>query len=55
MAKKKAGARIMVKLRSTESPYTYNTTKNKRTNPERITIRKYDPVLRKHTLFKEVR
>jgi len=52
---KKAGARIMVKLRSTESPFTYTTTKNKRTNPERMQIRKYDPVLRKHTLFKEVR
>lgn len=45
----------MVKLRSSESPYTYNTTKNKRTNPERISMRKYDPVLQKHTMFKEVR
>jgi large subunit ribosomal protein L33 len=45
----------MVKMRSTESPYTYNTTKNKRTNPDRLELRKYDPVLRKHCLFKEQR
>ena len=51
----KAGNRVMVKMRSTESPYTYNTTKNKRNNPDRIELRKYDPVLRKHCLFKEQR
>ena len=51
----KAGNRVMVKMRSTESPYTYNTTKNKRPNPDRLELRKYDPVLRKHCLFKEQR
>ena len=51
----KAGNRIMVKLRSTESPYTYTTTKNKRNNPDRLEMRKYDPVLKKHVLFKETR
>ena len=51
----KAGNRIMVKLRSTESPYTYTTTKNKRNNPDRIQIKKYDPILKKHVLFKETR
>lgn len=51
----KAGNRVMVKLRSTESPYTYTTTKNKRNNPDRIEMKKYDPVLRKHVLFKETR
>jgi len=52
---KKAGARVQVKLRSTESPFTYYTTKNKRTHPERMEMRKYDPVIRKHCLFKETR
>ena len=52
---KKTAVRIQVKLRSTESPYTYYTTKNKRTHPDRMQLRKYDPVLRKHVLFKETR
>ena len=51
----KAGNRIMVKMRSTESPYTYTTTKNKRNNPDRLELRKFDPVLNKHVLFKEQR
>jgi len=49
----KPGARVSIKLRSTESPYFYSTKKNKRNTTERIQIKKYDPVLRKHVLFKE--
>lgn len=46
--------RIKVKLRSTAGTgYTYMTTKNKSTQRERITIKKYDPVVRKHVEFKE--
>ncbi|MBD3169942.1 MAG: 50S ribosomal protein L33 [candidate division Zixibacteria bacterium] len=55
MAKKKTGARITIKLRSTESPYTYTTKKNKRNTTERLEIKKYDPVVRKHVLFKEAK
>lgn len=55
MAKKKQGNRIIIKLRSTESPYTYSTKKNKRNTPDRMQIKKYDPVLKKHVLFKETR
>ncbi len=51
----KAQPREMIKMRSTESPYTYTTTKNKRNNPARMELRKYDPVLRKHVLFKETK
>lgn len=47
-------ARIKVKLRSTAGTgYTYMTTKNKATQRERITMKKYDPVVRKHVDFKE--
>lgn len=53
MAKKNKGARDMIKLRSTESPYTYTTKKNKRNTPGRMEIKKYDPVVRKHVPFKE--
>ena len=31
----------------------YTTTKNKRTHPEKIEIKKYDPVVRKHVAYKE--
>jgi large subunit ribosomal protein L33 len=31
------------------------TTKNKQKNPERLELRKYDPVVRRHVPFKESR
>ena len=31
----------------------YTTTKNKRTKPEKLEIKKYDPVVRKHVAYKE--
>ncbi len=31
----------------------YTTTKNKRTMTEKMQIRKYDPVARKHVVYKE--
>ena len=31
----------------------YTTTKNKRTMTEKIALKKYDPVVRKHVLYKE--
>lgn len=31
----------------------YTTTKNKRTMPEKLEIKKYDPVVRKHVMYKE--
>jgi large subunit ribosomal protein L33 len=33
--------------------YAYVTTKNKRTTPDKIELRKYDPIARKHVLFVE--
>jgi large subunit ribosomal protein L33 len=51
----KAGNRVMVKMRSSESPYTFTTVKNKRNNPDRLEMRRYDPVVRKHAMFKETR
>lgn len=49
----KAQARETIKLRSTESPYVYTTKKNKRNTTERLELKKYDPVVRKHVIFKE--
>lgn len=51
----KSGKRVQVKLKSSESHFVYFTTKNKSTTPERLEFRKYDPVLRKHVVFKESR
>ncbi len=45
--------RIIIKLKSTESSHHYVTTKNKKNNPERLELRKYDPILRRHALYKE--
>lgn len=47
--------RIIIKLKSTESHYHYVTTKNKKTHPERLELRKYDPVVKRHVLFKETK
>ncbi|MGQ0742835.1 MAG: 50S ribosomal protein L33 [Acidimicrobiales bacterium] len=48
--------RPIIKLRSTEGTgYTYVTRKNKVNNRERLVLRKYDPVLRRHVEFKEER
>jgi large subunit ribosomal protein L33 len=48
------GNRVIIKLVSTAGTgYIYTTTKNKRTTPERIELRKYDPVAREHLLFRE--
>ena len=49
----KAGLRVTVRMSSTESPYRFTTTKNKRNHPQRLKLRRYDPVLRRHVLFRE--
>ena len=33
----------------------YTTTKNKRTKPEKLELKKYDPVVRQHVLYKEAK
>lgn len=46
--------RPVVKLRSTAGTgYTYVTRKNRRNDPDRLVLRKYDPVLRRHVDFRE--
>lgn len=48
--------RPIVKLRSTAGTgYTYVTRKNRRNDPHRMVLRKYDPVVRKHVDFREER
>ncbi|WP_342319294.1 50S ribosomal protein L33 [Corynebacterium mayonis] len=48
--------RPIIKLKSTAGTgYTYVTRKNKRNNPDRLSMKKYDPVVRKHVEFREER
>ena len=54
MAKKK-GDRIVIKLKSTESEYIYYSEKNKRNDTQRLELKKYDPLLRRHVIFREAR
>jgi len=53
MAKK--GNRMVVKLRSTESGHMYITEKNRRNDAGRLELRKYDPLLRKHVVYRETK
>ncbi|MGN5238842.1 50S ribosomal protein L33 [Rhodococcus sp. SJ-3] len=46
--------RPIVKLRSMAGTgYTYVTRKNRRNDPDRLVLRKYDPTLRRHVDFRE--
>ncbi len=48
--------RDIIKLVSSEGTgHFYTTTKNKRTMPGKMAIKKYDPVVRKHVIYKEAK
>ena len=50
------GIREKIKLESTAGTgHFYTTTKNKRNTPDKMVFKKYDPVVRKHVEYKEVR
>ena len=54
MAKK--GKREKIKLESSSGTgHFYTTVKNKQNTPSKITLRKYDPVVRKHVVYKETK
>jgi len=40
---------------SADTGHFYTTTKNKRTQPEKLTMKKFDPVARKHVMYKEAK
>jgi len=53
---KRNDVRPIVKLRSTAGTgFTYVTRKNRRNDPDRLTMRKYDPKVRQHVDFREER
>ena len=56
MASASKDKRPIIKLRSTAGTgYTYVTKKSKINTRERLTLKKYDPVIRRHVEFKEER
>ena len=62
MAKKSKGNRIQIILECTEHktsgmPGTsrYVTEENRKNNPDRLEIKKFNPVLKKYTLHKEIK
>ena len=62
MAKKTKEARVQVILECTEHkasgmPGTsrYITTKNRKNTPDRLELKKYNPILKKYTVHKEIK
>ncbi|HSW12183.1 MAG TPA: 50S ribosomal protein L33 [Solimonas sp.] len=54
MAKKKEVEKI--KLVSTAATgYYYTTKKNRKNTPDKFEFKKYDPIVRKHVIFKEAK
>ena len=55
------GNRVIVTMECTEArelgvpPSRYTTTKNKKTTPQRLEKKKYNPFLRRHTVHKEIK
>ncbi|HKK16033.1 MAG TPA: 50S ribosomal protein L33 [Gammaproteobacteria bacterium] len=48
------GVREKIKLNSSAGTgHYYTTTKNKRNMPDKMEMKKYDPVVRKHVMYKE--
>ena len=50
-----ASKREKIKLKSAKSSFHYYTTKNKLTKSDRLTLKKYDPIVKEHVEFKEVK
>lgn len=56
MATKRADVRPKITIQSTAGTgYRYITQKNRRNTPDRLVLNKYDPIVRKHVEFKEIR
>lgn len=54
MAKKAKGGRELIRLVSTaDTGFFYTTSKNRKRTPDKLVLKKYDPVVRKHVEFKE--
>ena len=50
-----ASKREQIKMKSSKSHYFYYSTKNKVNTPDRLTLMKYDPIVREKVEFKETK
>lgn len=48
-------ATILIRLKSSESNFFFVRKKNPKKKPEKLELKKYDPVIRKHVIFKETK
>ncbi len=55
MAKSKKDREKIRLVSTADTGYFYTTTKNKKNTPDKFEFLKYDPVVRKHVLFKEAK
>ena len=55
MAKAKNARQNIIIESTAGTGYRYTTKKNKREHPARVEFKKYDPVVRKHVMFKETK
>lgn len=54
MAKKNGVVKIRL-VSTADTGHFYTTTKNQRTHPEKLELMKFDPVARKHVLYREAK
>jgi len=50
---KKGGRELIRLVSSAGTGYFYTTTKNRQNTPDKLEMKKYDPKVRKHVMFKE--
>lgn len=55
MAKSKGGREKIRLVSSAGTGHFYTTEKNKRNMPEKFEIKKFDPVVRQHVMYKEAK
>ena len=56
MGKKSKGGRELIRLVSTANTgFFYTTSKNRKRTPDKLVLMKYDPVVRKHVVFREAK
>lgn len=55
MAKQQDVRPVITLVSTAGTGFSYVTRKNRRNNPDRMALKKYDPIARKHVEFKETR
>ncbi len=52
---KKGVNREVIRLKSSASSHFYSTFKNKKNSPDKLEVKKYDPIVRKRVVYKEAK